>query len=37
MDWEKFYYSTIGENILDRFFNEGHVINTIGDYNDLLK
>jgi hypothetical protein len=37
MDWEKFNYSTIGENILDRFFNEGHVINTVGDYNDLLK
>ena len=37
MDWDKFNYSTIGENILDRFFNEGYEIKTVGDYNDLLK
>lgn len=37
MDWEKFNYGSIGENILDRFFNEGHGIKEIGDINDLLK
>lgn len=37
MDWDKFNYSTIGDNILDRFFNEGHGIKTVGDINDLLK
>ena len=37
MDWDKFNYSTIGDNILDRFFNEGHGINKVGDINDLLK
>jgi hypothetical protein len=37
MDWDKFNYSTIGDNILDRFFNEGHGIKTVGDINDFLK
>jgi len=37
MDWDKFNYSTIGDNILDRFFNEGHGIKTVGDLNDFLK
>jgi len=37
MDWDKFNYSTIGDNILDRFFNEGHGIKKVGDYDDLLK
>ena len=36
MDWDKFNYSTIGDNILDRFFNEGHGIKTVGDINDFL-
>jgi len=37
IDWEKFDYSSIGDNILERFFNEGHGIKEVGDYNDLLK
>ena len=37
MDWDKFNYSTIGDNVLDRFFNEGHGIKEIGNYNDFLK
>jgi len=37
MDWEKFNYSSIGDNILDRFFNEGHGIKEIGNYDDFLK
>jgi len=37
MDFDKFNYSTIGDNILDRFFNEGHGIKEIGNYNDFLK
>jgi len=36
IDWEKFDYSSIGDEILERLFNEGHRIIEVGDYNDLL-
>lgn len=37
MDWEKLNYSSIGDDILDRFFNEGHEIKNVGNYDDFLK
>ena len=36
MDLSKFIYSDIGENILERFYNEGKEIKTLGSTNDYL-
>ena len=36
MDLNKFIYSDIGENILERFYNEGKGIKTIGSIDDYL-
>ena len=37
MDISKLIYSDIGENILDRFFNEGKEIVQPGSFEDYLK
>ena len=37
MNYEKFNYSDIGPNILERFFNEGKEIIKPGGLEDLLK
>ena len=36
MDLSKFIYSDIGENILERFYNEGKELNLMGNLNDYL-
>jgi len=33
--WENFIYSTIVDNVLEIFYNEGHGIKEFGDQNDL--
>jgi len=37
LDITKFMYNDIGNDILQKMFNEGKEIKKIGDYNDLLK
>ena len=36
IDFQKLIYNDIGENILDRLFNEGHVVKSFGTFEDYL-
>ena len=36
IDFQKFIYNDIGENILDRLFNEGHEVKSFGTIEDYL-
>ena len=36
IDFQKLIYNDIGENILDRLFNEGHGVKSFGTYKDYL-